>query len=284
MNTIERFNQFAIKYNLSAGAILLWQYLFFTMQRKNQFADVQQHTAVLLAVLNVSRQGLQNMRQMLIDNGFLAIRQDEHQQIFYTLMIDGKAVEEKEKTVELTTEHLGDTVGAGALDSPFVSHSFMDIQRDVQWPFPTSAFLENNTARPSGDIILTNQYRPYIRQFCEVYGLEVKNDLMQWAEMRRQNGWTLTLWGLETMMKNLIELSGGDAVQMRSIVAQSVTNRWKGFFSLKVKPKPSGAKLLAEEAKQNNISSKNYGYPDNYNRKPVQKFKPEGRDLSFLEI
>ena len=84
MNTIERFNQFAIKYNLSAGAILLWQYLFFTMQRKNQFADVQQHTAVLLAVLNVSRQGLQNMRQMLIDNGFLTIRQDEHQQILIT--------------------------------------------------------------------------------------------------------------------------------------------------------------------------------------------------------
>ena len=258
MNTIERFNQFAIKYNLSAGAILLWQYLFFTMQRKNRFADVQQHTAVLLAVLNVSRQGLQNMRQMLIDNGFLAIRQDEHQQIFYTLMIDGKAVEEKEKS------SLSDTSGT---TSP---------RENLQ--------NEGMAERPSGDIILTNQYRPYIRQFCEVYGLEVKNDLMQWAEMRRQNGWTLTLWGLETMMKNLIELSGGDAVQMRSIVAQSVTNRWKGFFSLKVKPKPSGAKLLAEEAKQNNISSKNYGYPDNYNRKPVQKFKPEGRDLSFLEF
>ncbi|MBQ3510133.1 MAG: hypothetical protein IJA90_08985 [Peptococcaceae bacterium] len=275
MNTIERFNQFAIKYNLSAGAILLWQYLFFTMQRKNQFADVQQHTAVLLAVLNVSRQGLQNMRQMLIDNGFLAIRQDEHQQIFYTLMIDGKAVEEKEKSSFSETSGTTSPEGQGS-DKPLCS---------IKEPSPRENLQKEGMAeRPSGDIILTNQYRPYIRQFCEVYGLEVKNDLMQWAEMRRQNGWTLTLWGLETMMKNLIELSGGDAVQMRSIVAQSVTNRWKGFFSLKVKPKPSGAKLLAEEAKQNNISSKKYGYPDNYNRKPVQKFKPEGRDLSFLEI
>ena len=274
MNTIERFNQFAIKYNLSAGAILLWQYLFFTMQRKNQFADVQQHTAVLLAVLNVSRQGLQNMRQMLIDNGFLAIRQDEHQQIFYTLMIDGKAVEEK-KSVLCGTSGTTSPEEQGS-DKPLCSIKESSPRENLQ--------TEGMAERPSGDIILTNQYRPYIRQFCEVYGLEVKNDLMQWAEMRRQNGWTLTLWGLETMMKNLIELSGGDAVQMRSIVAQSVEKRWKGFFSLKVKPKPSGAKLLAEEAKQNKISSKNYGYPDNYNRKPVQKFKPEGRDLSFLEF
>ena len=80
------------------------------------------------------------------------------------------------------------------------------------------------------------------------------------------------------MMKNLIELSGGDAVQMRSIVAQSVTNRWKGFFSLKVKPKPSGKKLMKQEEKTQNLYRKSW-----QKSAPVQKFKPEGRDLSFLE-
>ena len=58
MYAIERFNQHAVKENLSAGAILLWHQLFFTMQRKNQYADVQQHTAVLTAMLDVTRQGL----------------------------------------------------------------------------------------------------------------------------------------------------------------------------------------------------------------------------------
>ena len=273
MNTIERFNQFAIKYNLSAGAILLWQYLFFTMQRKNQFVDVQQHTAVLLAILNVSRQGLQNMRQMLIDNGFLAIRQDEHQQIFYTLMIDGKAVEDRGKSA------LPDISGANSAGVQGGNTPVKDTQAITQSKLLTEEQLRGQEKQlPAGDIILTNQYGPYIRQFCEVYGLEVKNDLMQWAEMRRQNGWTLTLWGLETMMKNLIELSGGDAVQMRSIVAQSVTNRWKGFFSLKVKPKPSGKKLMKQEEKTQNLYRKSW-----QKSAPVQKFKPEGRDLSFLE-
>ena len=92
--TLDRFNQLAAKQYLSAGAILLWQRLYFTMQRKNQFADLQQNTAALIAQLNITRQGLQLMRQSLIEKGFLKVRVDEHQQTFYTLMLDGKVVGE----------------------------------------------------------------------------------------------------------------------------------------------------------------------------------------------
>ncbi len=93
--------------------------------------------------------------------------------------------------------------------------------------------------------------------------------------MRAKNGWTLTLWGLEAMFKKLIALSGGDAMQMGKIVAQSVKRRWKGFFPISVKAKPSGEKLLKQEQKQQKYSS--------FGNKIVQKFAPEGRDLSFLE-
>ena len=133
------------------------------------------------------------------------------------------------------------------------------------------------SARPIGDIILTNRIRPYIDTFCQTFGNAVKGDLLQWADMRRRNGWTLTLWGLEEMLKKLITLSDGDVFKMGQIVAQSVKRRWKGFFALKVKPEPSGEKLIKQEEQQ----QKQYRKP--WEKTPVQKFKPEGRDLSFLE-
>ena len=111
--TLDRFNQLAAKQYLSAGAILLWQRLYFTMQRKNQFADLQQNTAALIAQLNITRQGLQLMRQSLIEKGFLKVRVDEHQQTFYTLMLDGKVVGEG---ANIQTEN---AVGAVDHNGPF---------------------------------------------------------------------------------------------------------------------------------------------------------------------
>ena len=137
---------------------------------------------------------------------------------------------------------------------------------------------EGLTERASGDIILTNRIRPYIDQFCDRFGPAMKGDLIQWAEMRRKNGWTLTLWGLEALFKKLIDLSGGIGAQMAQIVAQSVTRRWKGFFALKVKAKPSGEALRKQE-ESNQPRPKPWDKPAAW-----QKCKPEGRDLSFLEI
>ena len=76
MQTLEHFHREAVKNNLSAGAILLWHQLYFTMERKNQFADLQQSTAVLMAQLQVTRQGLAVMRQVLTERGFLNVRVD----------------------------------------------------------------------------------------------------------------------------------------------------------------------------------------------------------------
>jgi hypothetical protein len=305
MQTLEHFHREAVKNNLSAGAILLWHQLYFTMERKNQFADLQQSTAVLMAQLQVTRQGLAVMRQVLTERGFLNVRVDEHQQTFYTLMIEGKTVgegspfpqimdmaqsitgtESAQKTRQ-TAPAANDlrrlTVGAGALDSPsgdapFVSHSFMAMQRDVQWPSPTIIPANNTTAHPSGDLILTNRIRPYIDAFCDKFGPAMKGDLLQWAEMRRKNGWTLTLWGLEELFKKLIALSDGIGANMAQIVAQSVTRRWKGFFALKVKAKPGGEALRKQEESYQ-PRSKPWDKPVSW-----QKCKPEGRDLSFLEI
>ncbi len=262
MNTIEQFNQFAVKENLSAGAILLWQRLFFTMQRNGQYADVQQHTAALMAMLDVTRQGLQQMRQILIDKGFLAIRQDEHQQLFYTLMLNGNVVGE---TVNRESYY----VGAVAHNRP--CHPSM-IPETVDEP---PHFL-------SGDIILTNRYGQYIDAFCNKFGPAAKGDLLQWVDMRVKNGWTLTLMGLEAVLRNLIELSAGDVMQMGKIVAQSVKRRWKGFFPLKVEAKPSGEKLRMEEEKQERRERRQQRY-SGYEHKPWQKSAPESRDLSFLE-
>ena len=275
LQTIERFNQHAVKQNLSAGAILLWQRLYITMQHKGQFADVQQNTAVLTAQLEVSRQGLQQMRQMLVDKGFLQIRMDEHQQIFYTLMIDGKTVGPD------------NTAGAGSPRQQSINGTGNPTPAtdSAEKPRPLGEVAGRRPdgegiAVPSGDLILTNRIRPYIDTFCKQAGANVKLELLQWAEMRRQNGWTLTLWGLEELLKKLITLAEGKAEHMAEIIRQSVSRRWKGFFPLSRKANPSGEKLRKQEAAQPaEHSRKPWAKPN-----PVHKLKPEGRDLSFLEF
>ncbi len=269
--TIERFTQQAVDKNLSAGAILLWQRLYCTMQRKGQYTDVQQNTAALMASLKVSRQGLQQMRQMLVDKGFLAVRVDEHQQIFDTLMIDGKVVGEKQ--VESSQKEKTGGPSATFCAEADLLPSVVSINTTKNYNGYHGALAPTANA----DIILTNRYRQYIDAFCDKFGPAMKTDLLQWADMRAKNGWTLTLWGLEVMFKKLIDLSAGDVMQMGKIVAQSVKRRWKGFFPISVKEQPSGEKLLKQEQRQKN------GYGKAQKSVPIPKFAPEGRDLSFLE-
>ncbi len=292
---IERFNHCAAKQNLSAGAILLWQYLYFTMHRKGVFADVMQNTSVLTAMLDVTRQGLQAMRQTLIDKGFLSIRQDEHQQIYYTLLLNGSVVGEKSADTPAQTGNA--ILLSGTCGTTSLKESGLSVHGNAQMGYVAGAELARPSApnhiRPlaveparteeklrggAGDIILTSQYRPYIEAFCDRFGSGLQSELLQWAEMRKANGWTLTLWGLEEVLKKLIALAGGCAAAMAEIVKQSVKRRWKGFYELKVTPKPSGAKLIRQEEKQQKAYQKPWAKSS-----PMQKFKPEGRDLSFLE-
>ena len=285
MQTLEHFHREAVNKNLSAGAILLWQQLYFTMERKNQFTDLPLNTAVLTAQLKVSRQGLALMRQALVDNGLLAVHVDEHQQTFYTLMLNGKAVGDGTTVTGTgnpspTDTHTSCVAGADAhtvSSRPEARQSrsgeILAASKDFSTSVPCT-FARNDNR----DIILTNRIRPYIDQFCDRFGPAMKGDLIQWADMRRKYGWTLTLWGLEALFKKLIDLSGGIGAQMAQIVAQSVTRRWKGFFALKVKAKPSGEALRRQE-QAHEPRPKPWEKPN-----PLQKFKPEGRDLSFLEF
>lgn len=306
LQILEQFTQRAIAQNLSAGSILLWFQLYGTMSRKGQFVEVPQSTAVLTAQLRITRQGLQKMRQNLVDKGFLAVRLDKHQQIFYTLLLNGKIVTATE-TEPNNTNHTGynsepyepnqslTTCSQPKDAAPLFNKTSNGTQQPILEPlanqketYPSRQMKNDTHTLPTflvnkdnarGDIILNNQYRPYIAQFCEHFGANVHSELLQWAEMRKKNGWTLTLWGLEAVLKNLVKLTAGNAVQMAQIVSQSIKRRWKGFFPLRVQvqAKPSGAKgiqLEKNEQKQRESQIRN---------RPWQKIPPEGRDLSFLE-
>ena len=87
MQPLEQFHRYAIKYQLSVTAVLLWQQVYFMSSEKGSYTKVQLSTSVLQAVLQVTRSGLQGARQSLINKGLLVIEQDEQQNIAYTLKL-----------------------------------------------------------------------------------------------------------------------------------------------------------------------------------------------------
>jgi len=93
LNLFNQFHQKAVQYNLSSSAILLWQYLYLAMARRNQFVRFHQDTAVLMAMLKLSRQGLFQDRKSLEDVGLLAVEQDDSQKLWYSLQLGGHPVE-----------------------------------------------------------------------------------------------------------------------------------------------------------------------------------------------
>ena len=87
MQPLEQFHRYAIKYQLSVTAVLLWQQVYFMSSEKGSYTKVQLSTSVLQALLQVTRSGLQGARQSLINKGLLVIEQDEQQNIAYTLKL-----------------------------------------------------------------------------------------------------------------------------------------------------------------------------------------------------
>ncbi len=90
---LNRFQQYAVKHNLSAAAILLWQYLYLRMAGRNQFERFHQDTAGLMNLLQITRQGLIGVRKSLEQAGLLAVERDENQRLWYTLQLDGQALQ-----------------------------------------------------------------------------------------------------------------------------------------------------------------------------------------------
>ena len=288
---IERFNRIAVERELSAGAILLWQQLYCMMQRKNNFSDVKICTAVLLGFLDLTRNGFQKARKALVEAGVLGIRY-EGEDIYYTLELVHFAHDEK-AAVDITVNS-ANTVGRHDHMPPLAQRANMEYPDDnafsVLQSGTNSSGCASSLARfsaptctkstPSGDVISNNGYEETMKEFTAVHqDGELYGVLRQWAEMRRENGWTLSLWGLQELLGKLAALAAGDIKTMIATVRQSLARRWKGFHPLRRECKPSGEKLRQEERQREWLEAQ-----QKRNGRTTQKFRKEERDLSFLEI
>ena len=333
---LNRFQQYAVKHNLSAAAILLWQSLYLRMAGSNQFERLQQDTAVLMQALQITRQGLIGVRKSLERAGLLAVERDENQRLWYTLQLDGKALqpvgEEAQPATDQPNEAAAQTIdelpalqseqaccaltddeqeaGAVALGStrdekinrPAIATMQPSAQKNR---FPTSndnaivVALEganrrnDNTASHDlaqpvagsvGDIVMSKEYQIYLKAFCSRYDdSSLHSNLTSWMQQREQNGWTLTLWGLEELLKKLVQLAAGEIETMAAIVKQSIKRRWKGFHALKTQSRPSGEKLLKLEEKEQRAYEKAHPKQPAIVRKLFGMGEATDDDLSFLE-
>ena len=296
---IERFNRIAVERELSAGAILLWQQLYCMMQRKNNFSDVKICTAVLLGFLDLTRNGFQKARKALVEAGVLGIRY-EGEDIYYTLELVHFAHDEK-AAADIAVDS-ANTVGRHDHMPPLAqrANSTNPVGEPIRLPqiyaeqtinrklaVPDQKFVghirpysETTPHYPSGDVISNNGYEETMKEFTAVHqDGELYGVLRQWAEMRRENGWTLSLWGLQELLGKLAALAAGDIKTMIATVRQSIARRWKGFHPLRKECKPSGEKLRQEERQREWLEAQ-----QKRNGRTTQKFRKEERDLSFLEI
>ena len=361
---LNRFQQYAVKHNLSAAAILLWQYLYLRMAGSNQFERFHQDTAGLMNLLQITRQGLIGVRKSLERVGLLAVERDENQKLWYTLQLDGKALQpvgkaakqaEKEpfhgKATPVETEPLceetqqtadewsGIQSGAvcGQQCSTFANDDHPQTEQetgvDEKANCPAIATMQpvaqkkvvpadsDNAAvaaleaedrradcslslgfvsseswnsvqpitfpdkpSPAGDIVMSKEYPVYLKAFCSRYDdSSLHSSLTSWMQQREQNGWTLTLWGLEELLKKLVQLAAGQAETMAAIVKQSIKHRWKGFHALKAQSRPSGEKLLKLEEKEQRAYEKAHPKQPAIVRKLFGTGEATDEDLSFLE-
>ena len=346
---LNRFHQYAVKHNLSAAAILLWQSLYLCMAGSNQFERLQQDTAVLMQALQITRQGLIGVRKSLERAGLLAVERDENQRLWYTLQLDGKALqpvgEEAQPATDQPNEAAAQTIdelpalqseqaccaltddeqeaGAVALGStrdekinrPAIatmqpsaqknrfptsndnvivaaleaenrredSATFLGIVSSETWSSVQSMAFSDQPA-PTGDIVMNKEYPVYLKAFCSRYSdSSLHSSLTSWMQQREQNGWTLTLWGLEELLKKLVQLAAGEIETMAAIVKQSIKRRWKGFHALKTKSRPSGEKLLKLEEKEQRAYEKAHPKQPAIVRKLFGIGEATDEDLSFLE-
>ena len=276
------FNRSAIASNLSGRQMQLWLKLYeFLHSYRRQ--DVQLYTPMLLDMLNISLSQFRRARQGLIEAGFLSIRQDSQQHTSYTLLLNGRAISfVPEKSCGAEAAQKNAPVYGTGNPSPTGTRTVYATENlettnlspaaGAGSPRPFAQAECSRSQYPSGDIMLNGGYQADLQEFFRSFpDTALSGWLQQWADMRRKNGWTLTRWGLTALLDKLQSLSGGNLQTMAAIVKQSVSRRWKGFYPLKAERKPSGEKLLRMEQQQRS-------------RQPIhQKFKPEQRDLLFLE-
>ncbi len=273
-----------------------------------QKQDVILHTPSLLQKLQLDKRQFVRVRQGLIDTGFLTIRHDKQQRVFYTLLLNNEpvAVAPSDEVTNHNTA-VNDVTAVNHVEEATTSpYAFFDVftkpmnaeqitaDRTAQVIAAGNTMDSNLSASCTAKKSTTsgplsyNDYKEHIEDFCQLYKAAVyindlQSALLDWAEMRLKNGWKLTSWGLAILLENLQEIGAGSIDTMTATVLKSIRKRWKGFFSYHADAKPSGIKLCKQEEKQNRAQS-NRDYVYNHQpRKPWQKSAPEGRDLSFLE-
>lgn len=282
----KQFNQQAIDYDLSGRQMQLWQFLYELLADYGHH-DVMIHTSLLLKGLEISRSQFLRIRQVLVEWGFLSIRQNSRQQTFYTLLLEGQQVAlsaaAPQKAPSPKAAHSAASQATVQKKPAQPAAPAQSKSQGGRQPAPSpaaSVFSIDGRAFPAGDVILNNACSAALQQFYAPYdNAALQEQLRQWVEMRRKNGWTLTSWGLWTLLEKLRALAQNSAEAMISIVQQSLQRRWKGFYPLQALRRPSGQRLCRLEERQAREKERNRRHLP----KILQKFTSDDSDLSFLE-
>ena len=254
-HTLQQFHTIAIAHKLSAAAILLWQQIYFTAEKQGTCTGLCLRTADLIEALDITRNGLQKVRHTLTNAGLLKVRIDNRQRVYYTLMLNGKMIDEKSVGADLRV------FCADARPHDILGES-----------------QNHGTANPSptvnrGDIIHNNAYRKLVDAFCAQYDnqhrITLEIALQQFFHKRKQKGKTLTRAGLDALLHKLVTLAENNIRTMIDIVNQSINRGWTGFYPYKPCMASAGKHGMG-----------NYG-----TAKPSRtpKYDTKYEDLDFLE-
>lgn len=308
-----RFNQAAITHHLTGGEMQLWMTLF-QLTLENDCQPVVRYASVLQKLLKMSGRQFYRIRQALVEMGFLQTVKIG-QRTCYTLLLFKKQI--GECLLQESTENR--SFAAVAADSSALAEDTVlekaAAKGETAWQdtapressgteqSPNKQILNSQTERAKGKdgekadtrtrqdsrqaekfsshYISRADYYAAIEDFCAPYqnSYMLHHMLVQWAEMRLKNGWTLTMHGIEVTLENLRSLGDGCADTMAQLVKQTIDRRWKGFHTYQQNSRPSGKRLKKLEEKERQEEERRLRNQP----KALSKFKSEHRDLSFLE-
>jgi hypothetical protein len=222
---------------------------------------------------------------------------DENRKLCYTLQLDGKALQDS--TGESRQNDAGNANNAdnAANEKPCAAakQQTAPAKQMASQPITINAATTPQQKAASSarsvtawiapkaadDVVLNQAYNRYLKTFCDAYGdIRLWTELCSWMKLRVQNGWTLTAWGLEELLRKLLQLAERDVTKMVEIVKQSIRRRWKGFHPLRVQSRPYGEKLLKLEEQEHRAEERRAQQQPNRG----QNFRSKQRDLSVLEL
>ena len=280
---LQQFLQKAAAYKLSAGAILLWQSVYFAAQRKGKYSNVVLCTADLTVALGITRNGLQKIRRMLTEAGLLEVRVDARKNVYYTLMIDGEVVHEaggdsESETVVKTKTKM--TNSHGEEQTADTRKNTIGTGKHISGTEKTcgtgnSCGTGNPSPTVTTDILQNNVYRKLVDAFCTQYdsggATALSTRLQQFVYRRKQQGKTLTRAGLDALLDKLCTLSQENVQTMIAIIEQSIQRGWYGFYPYRA----AACNVSAGSGKAGNRHLER--------QSRIPKYDTKKEDLDFLE-